>query len=255
LSILRVDGVSKAFGGLFAVNNVSFEVHPGEILSIIGPNGAGKSTLFNLITRIYDVTRGNIFLCGEDISMTAPYKLAAMGMSRTFQNIELFEGLTTLENVMVGGYIRGKVGFFESLFGVRNRSEEQRIKKMAMEKIHLVGLQDYVDIEAISLPYGRQRMVEIARALMTSPSLLLLDEPAAGLNSTESKELSQMLIRLRQNGMSIILIEHDMETVMEISDRIIVVNYGEKLAEGTPVEIQQNQEVISAYLGEEIIDA
>lgn len=253
MPILEVRGISKAFGGLYAVNNVSFHVETGEILSIIGPNGAGKSTLFNLITRIYDVTQGNISFLGEEIVKLAPYKLAPMGMSRTFQNTELFEGLSTLENVMVGGYIKGKIGFTASLFGFRNRAEEQRLKQLAMSKIELVGLQHYVHHEAADLPYGRKRMVEIARALMTSPSLLLLDEPAAGLNSTETKELGSFLQRLRGEGMSILLIEHDMETVMEVSDRIVVMNYGVKLAEGTPKEIQSNPEVISAYLGEEVV--
>jgi branched-chain amino acid transport system ATP-binding protein len=252
LSILQVQGVSKAFGGLYAVNNVSFELNAGEILSIIGPNGAGKTTLFNLITRIYDVTSGSIYFNGKNITKIAPYKLASMGMSRTFQNIELFEGLTTLENVMVGGYIKGKIGFAESLLGIKNRSEEMRLREMAMEKIELIGLKDYAYHEALELPYGRQRMVELARTLMTSPKVLLLDEPAAGLNSAESKELGNILLRLRNEGVSIILIEHDMETVMGVSDRIVVMNYGEKLAQGTPAEIQSNEKVISAYLGEEI---
>ena len=252
MSLLQLEGVSKAFGGLYAVKDITLEANVGEVLSIIGPNGAGKSTLFNLITRIYDVTEGRVFFAGKEITKIAPHKLASMGMSRTFQNIELFEGLTTLENVMVGGYIHGKIGFSESLLGIRNRSEEKRLKEMALEKIQLIGLQDYVDVEALEMPYGRQRMVEVARAMMTSPQILLLDEPAAGLNAAETKELGQMLIKLRNEGVCVILIEHDMETVMEVSDRIVVMNYGEKLAEGTPIEIQQNQEVISAYLGEEV---
>lgn len=252
MSILQLDGVSKAFGGLFAVKKVSFKANSGEILSVIGPNGAGKSTLFNLVTRIYDVTEGKVFFQGKEITKTPPHKLATLGITRTFQNIELFEGLTTLENVMVGGYIHGKIGFNESLLGIRNRKEEQLLKNTALEKIHLIGLQDYADVEALEMPYGRQKMVEVARAMMTSPKVLLLDEPAAGLNAVETKELGHMLVRLRNEGVCVILIEHDMETVMAVSDRIIVMNYGEKLAEGIPSEILKNQEVINAYLGEEV---
>lgn len=252
VAILRVENLSKAFGGLYAVNNVSFHIDQGEILSIIGPNGAGKSTLFNLITRIYDVTSGKITFQGKDITNMAPYRLASMGLSRTYQNIELFEGLTTLENVMAGGYIKGKIGFSESLFGIRNRFEEKRLRELAESRIEMVGLQQYMHAEAVDLPYGRKRMVEIARALMTSPSILLLDEPAAGLNSQESKQLGEFLLRLRNEGTTILFIEHDMETVMEISDRIVVMNYGEKLAEGTPVEIKNNPDVIRAYLGAEV---
>lgn len=252
MSILRVKGISKMFGGLYAVRNISFEAKEGEILSIIGPNGAGKSTLFNLITRIYDCTEGEIYLNEKEITSIPPYKLASLGISRTFQNIELFAELSTLENVMVGGYVKGKVGFTSSLFGIGSRKEEQKIKQFALEKITQLGLEDYAQLEAIKMPYGRQRMVELARALMTSPKILLLDEPAAGLNAIESKELTSTLYQLKNEGVCVILIEHDMETVMDVSDRIIVMNYGEKLAEGTPEEIQKNQKVINAYLGEEV---
>lgn len=252
MSILKVEGISKMFGGLYAVKDISFEANEGEILSIIGPNGAGKSTLFNLITRIYDCTEGKIFFNNKEITSIAPYKLASLGISRTFQNIELFAELSTLENVMVGGYVKGKVGFTASLFGIGSRKEEQRIKRIALEKIQQLDLQAYANLEAIKMPYGRQRMVELARALMTSPKVLLLDEPAAGLNGIESKELTHTLIKLKNEGVCVILIEHDMDTVMDVSDKIIVMNYGEKLAEGTPEEIQKNQKVINAYLGEEV---
>lgn len=252
MEILNVKNVSKEFGGVHAVEGVSLTANTNEILSIIGPNGAGKTTLFNLITRIYDLTSGEIFFDEKSISKMEQYNLAKLGMSRTFQNIELFEDLSTLQNVMVGGYIHGKIGFTESLLGIRNLAEEKRLRVMAEQKIRLIGLEDYMDAEAVGLPYGRQRMVEVARALMTTPKLLLLDEPAAGLNHKESEDLQKLLIELKQSGIGIILIEHDMDIVMNVSDRIVVMNHGIKIAEGTPKEIQVNPAVISAYLGEEV---
>jgi len=252
MRILEVNGLTKFFGGVRAVDDVSFFVNRGEILAVIGPNGAGKTTLFNLITRIYPPTRGATTFNGKDILGLAPYQIARLGIARTFQNLQIFNNMTVLENVMVGRHTKSKTGFLGAIFPLGPvQREELDIVEKSMEKLAMVGLSDQALTAASYLPYGQQKLLEIARAIALEPELLLLDEPAAGLNSTETRELVDIIYTLKDRGVTILLVEHDMETVMEIADRLVVLNFGQKLAEGTPYEIQNNQEVIAAYLGEE----
>lgn len=251
MGLLETRRVSRHFGGIQAVNDVSFEVEDQTITAIIGPNGAGKTTLFNLITCIYPPSSGEIYLNGHNIVGRQVHDLANHGVARTFQNLELFGNLTVLESVMVGGYTLGKAGVFSSLFGLpRTSREAASIKERAMEALDLVGLVGRADDIATELSYGQQRLVEIARALCLKPKLLLLDEPVAGLNPGESTQLGHLIVELKKRGITIIFVEHDMETVMDVADRIVVLNFGTKLAEGSPEEIQKNPAVIAAYLGE-----
>lgn len=252
MELLQINKLTKNFGGIQAVNDVSFSVNKGEIIAVIGPNGAGKTTLFNLMTGIYQPTHGQILFNGTDIIGRTAYQIAQKGIARTFQNLQIFNNMTVLENVMVGRHTKSKTGFWGAIFPINPVQREERdIVEKAMRNLGLVGLTNKAMESASNLPYGRQKMLEIARAVAMEPELLLLDEPAAGLNLTETRRLVKIIYKLRDRGVTILLVEHDMETVMEIADRLVVLNFGNKLAEGTPVEIQNNQEVIAAYLGEE----
>jgi branched-chain amino acid transport system ATP-binding protein len=239
------------FGGLVALNGVSLELQPGELLSVIGPNGSGKSTLFNVITGIYRPTGGNIYLDNNRITGKSPVQLNQDGIARTFQNIRLFTSMSVFENVMIGAMVRSKVSFFGDLFRSRRMNDpHSEAKVRAMEALELVGIADKADLPATKLSYGDQKRLEIARALATDPKILLLDEPVAGLNADERVEITQLVARLHKGGMPILLIEHDMRMVMEISDRIMVLHYGKFIASGSPAEVANNPKVITAYLGE-----
>ncbi|PKM79592.1 MAG: high-affinity branched-chain amino acid ABC transporter ATP-binding protein LivG [Firmicutes bacterium HGW-Firmicutes-14] len=252
MKLLEISGLTKSFGGVVAVNDLSFSLEKGQIMAIIGPNGAGKTTLFNLITGVYPPTKGSIVFNGRDATGLPAHRIATLGIARTFQNLQIFNNMTVLENVMVGQHTRSTTGLMGAVFPMGPvQREERKVVENSLEKLAMVGLADKAMESAPNLPYGRQKMLEIARAAALEPELLLLDEPAAGLNSTETRELVNIIYELRDRGITILLVEHDMETVMEIADQIVVLNFGNKLAEGTPFEIQNNQEVISAYLGEE----
>ncbi|WP_243373976.1 ABC transporter ATP-binding protein [Geotalea sp. SG265] len=251
--MLEVRGVRQVFGGVTALDDVSFRVNRGEITGVIGPNGAGKTTLFNIITGIYSRTAGAVFLEARDISGLPAERLASLGMVRTFQNIELFSHMTVLENVMVGLHARSKSGMLACALKMPwTVAEERRIRTEAMAWLEFVGIADLAQVEAGNLPFGKGRLLELARAMACEPRILLMDEPAAGLNSQETLGLARLIRAVREKGVSVVLVEHDMELVMDICDRIIVLNLGRKLAEGTPRQIQENPEVISAYLGEEL---
>jgi len=250
--MLEVAGITRIFGGVTALEDVSFSICRGNITGVIGPNGAGKTTLFNIITGIYSQTAGRVILNDRDVSGLPPEKLALLKMVRTFQNIELFGGMTVLENVMVGLHTRSSSGLLAcSLRMPWCRAEETRIRAGAMQWLEFTGISDLADVTAANLPFGKGRMLEIARALAVEPAIILMDEPAAGLNSQETLGLARLIQRIRDLGITVVLVEHDMELVMDICDRIVVLNLGRKLAEGTPREIQENNEVIAAYLGED----
>jgi branched-chain amino acid transport system ATP-binding protein len=250
--MLELTQITKYFGGIAAVKDVGFEVEKGNIVALIGPNGAGKTTIFNLITGTQKPDQGSINLKGENITGLQQFQTASAGITRTFQNLQLFNSMTVLENVMAGAHLRGKKGFIQSIFSYPEKCrEERKIRDESFALLEEIGLAEAAGHTAAALPFGQQRLLEIARALASNPHLILLDEPAAGLNAAESIVLTDYLKRLRNRGTTMILIEHDMETVMEAADRIVVLNFGEVIAEGTPAEIQQNREVIKAYLGED----
>ncbi|TFE22729.1 ABC transporter ATP-binding protein [Cohnella luojiensis] len=251
MTILRVTNLVKRFGGLVCVDGIDLSFPEGKISAVIGPNGAGKTTFFNLITGIYSPDEGRIELDGKSILNLKPHQITERGIARTFQNIRLFGSMTVLENVMVGLHIHLKAGLFGTLLRLpSNRAEENRSQEEAYRLLEYVGLESLLNEQANSLPYGAQRRLEIARALATKPKVLLLDEPAAGMNPRETVELIGLIKRIRQElGITIILIEHDMRLVMELSDHILVLDYGTKIAEGVPEEIRSNPRVIEAYLG------
>lgn len=251
-SILKVSGVTQRFGGLTALQDVNMEIREREIIGVIGPNGAGKTTLFNIITGIYTPTEGKVFLLDQDITGLKPHVITAKGFSRTFQNIRLFARMTVLDNVLLGMHTRSKSNLADAVFHTaRKRREEKACKARAFEILRLLNLYDVRYELATCLPYGLQRKVEIARALACEPKLLLLDEPAAGMNGQETAELLEIIRKLKQMGYTILLIEHDMKFVMNICERIYVLNYGIPIAEGAPEHIKQNPAVIEAYLGKD----
>jgi len=249
--MLRLDGINKIFGGLIALEDVSLSVIRGSITGIIGPNGAGKTTLFNIVTGLYAQTSGQVYLGEKNISFLAAEALASLGLVRTFQNVELFGQMTVLENVMVGLHTKSKSGIFSCAFKLPGQiREEKYIKKKGLKWLEFTGLADLADLTAGSLPFGKGRLLEISRALAVEPQIILMDEPAAGLNSRETIELAGLIRRIKELGITVVLVEHDMELVMDICESIIVLNLGKKLAAGTPREIQENEAVIAAYLGE-----
>lgn len=255
MSLLKLNDVTVAFGGLLAVSNFDLTVEDRELIGLIGPNGAGKTTVFNTITGFHIPVKGRILFSGIDITGKSPNYIAKLGISRTFQNIRLFQNLTVLENVMIGAQMHSNVSYIDTLLRTQYfYREEARIEKNAMRVLELVGLDKLRDEIAKNLPYGAQRKLEIARAIATKPRLILLDEPAAGMNPRETDELMNMIKFLKDElGLTILLIEHDMRVVMNICERVVVLNYGEIIAEGPPDEIKTKPEVLEAYLGSAIV--
>lgn len=255
-TLLTVDKLSKRFGGLKAVNEVSFSVTAGSIKALIGPNGAGKTTLFNLISGVIAPDSGTINFCGDQVQGLRPHQVAAKGMARTFQHIRLFPKMSVLENIMIGRHIHSKAGFVAGMLSIPySWNEEKKIREKSQEIMAFLDLEKLADAEATSLSYGQQRNVELGRALACEPKLLLLDEPAAGLNMSETAELGALVSRIRDTGITVLIVEHDMTLVMEISDEILVLSYGKKIADDKPLAVQSNSEVINVYLGEDEDDA
>jgi branched-chain amino acid transport system ATP-binding protein len=250
--VLEIKRISKNFGGIQALTDVSFSIEQGEVLGLIGPNGAGKTTMFNMITAMFPPSSGEIVFMGQSLAGLKPHEITKQGICRTFQNIRLFSELTVRENVMVGNHCRLTTGVLQSVFRTKyQKQEEANVLKSSDEILEIVGLSEYSQTIAKNLSYGQQRRLEIARALASQPKLLLLDEPAAGMNEKETNDLFDLIKKIQALNITILLIEHDMPLVMRICSRIVVLNFGKKIAEGTPSSIQNNKEVIEAYLGVE----
>jgi branched-chain amino acid transport system ATP-binding protein len=251
MTILAARDIGISFGGVKAIDGVSFAVAPGRILSIIGPNGAGKTTLFNVVSGVYESDEGRVELAGEDVTGLAPDRLAARGLSRTFQNLQIFQRMTAAENVMVGRHLRERCNLFADLFRLPSVTRQNRAtREAALALLDDVGLRGSADMPAGSLPYGACKRLEIARALAAEPRVLLLDEPAAGCNAVETAEIDELVRRVAARGIAIVLVEHDMKLVMKISDRVLVLNRGRPVVEGTPREVRDDPAVLEAYLGQ-----
>ncbi len=252
MSLLEVRGLSKRFGGLHAVRDVSFRVERGTVKALIGPNGAGKTTLFNLVSGVVPPDAGTVLLRGEPLDGEPAHRVAARGLSRTFQQIRLFAQMSALENVMVGVHPRSRAGFLAGMFHLPwTWREERDVERRAREALAFVGADGLADADATSLSYGQQRAVELARALAADPELLLLDEPAAGLNMRETAELARLIGRIRERGITVLIVEHDMGLVMKVSDEVAVLSYGQKIADAVPRAVQRDPEVIRVYLGDD----
>jgi branched-chain amino acid transport system ATP-binding protein len=249
---LVTDGITMQFGGLIAVSQVSLCLARREVTAIIGPNGAGKTTMFNMISGLLTPTAGRVSFLGTDITGWSPHRIATLGLARTFQNVQLFPNLNAVENVMACRYCRTRSTFVDAVFGLpRDRADRRRTRQIAEELLQWVGIAEKRFVMPGELPYGDQRRLEIARALATEPRLIMLDEPSAGMVPGEAHELMGLIGKLKERGLTILLIEHNMSVVMSISDRVVVLNFGEKIAEGTPAEVRENADVIAAYLGTE----
>ncbi len=250
MKILKVENIFKSFGGIMALTDISFEANPGIITSIIGPNGAGKTTLINIISGFYNPDKGKVFIDSTNITGKKPHIIIKYGLKRTFQNLQIFSNLTVIENVMLGFHYVTKYEFFNCILNLQYvKKQDKWIKEKSYEMLKEFNLDRYANKYASELPYGEQKKLEFARTIAGDPEIILLDEPVAGLNIKETEEISEIILKIKSKGKTVVLIEHDMNMVMDISDKIVVLNFGEKIAEGTPEEIQNNNKVIQAYLG------